>query len=284
MILLLDCNFLAWRSFHTTGKLSHNDKPTGVIFGFLSALRTLHEQFSPEKIGFCFDSPGRLKRHELCSTYKQRAITPDQDRREVSEQIQGLRCEWLKELGYGNVFWQEGYEADDVIASIIHNQLHQDFIIVSADKDLWQLLRRGEATGAGTVELWNPIKQELYSNSKFEEEWGIPVKLWSTVKAFAGCKSDNVEGIPGVGEITAAKYLDCRLSTKRMELVAEKIRQFDDGFERNLKLVKLPFPGVKTFEWREDETSSGKWKKFCEKFGMKTLASRGLPRARSLYQ
>ena len=275
MILLLDSNFLCWRSFHTTGKLSHNGKPTGVIFGFLSALRTLQEQFTPEKIGFCFDSPGKLKRHELCPTYKQRDHLPDQDRREVSEQIQGLRCEWLKELGYGNVFWQEGMEADDVIASLVHSTADDgEIVIVSADRDLWQLLRPG-------VQLWNPIKQEPYSNVKFEAEWGIPVKLWPNVKALAGCKSDNVAGIPGVGEITAAKYFAGGLNAKKAEYIAA-----DRGktISRNLPLVKLPFPGVKTFKWQEDQTSSGKWKKFCEKFGMRTLASRGLPRTRSLFQ
>ena len=241
--IITDTSYLVYRSQYG---MKGNSDP---LFSFLATIVSLKERFDSERFAFCFDG-GKLKRNDLLPTYKERPfITPEheQQRREAKSLMKRLRLEILPQLGFENIFGQKGYEADDVIASLVQNSLGEDeAVIVASDEDLYQLIRPN-------VILYNPSKDKITNEEVFSKMYdGLEVSQWSMVKALAGCRSDNVEGIKGVGEKTAAQYLNGRL--EKYSARWEKINNANKAnVEFNLRLVKLPFEGVKTFELNEDE-------------------------------
>ena len=123
--LLLDVHYLAYRSFHSIGHLSFDDYPTGVLYGiFRDVLQTM-ERFQTHRAIWCFDH-GRSKRHDILPEYKstrrnkRKEASEDEKQRhkEMKEQIKRLRTDLLPRLGFKNVFAEEGYEGDDLIAAI----------------------------------------------------------------------------------------------------------------------------------------------------------------------
>lgn len=272
-VLLIDANYITWRAFHSTGK----NLDRGTTYGFLSTLQKLRDQFQPDRIAFCFDGDGPSKREEIFPDYKgNRRIEPlavmemekEQERKKVRQEIRDLRNQHLPALGWRNVFHSPGLEADDVIASICKGNHDGPFVMVSADKDLYQLL------DSDRVRMWEPAKNRLLDSKMFRDEWGIDPARWINVKAIAGCSSDNIPGVGGVGEKTAAKHLaDARnlRGTKKWEKIQESL----ELIKFNMRLVGLPYEGTPQFKLRDDEATGGKWLKWCEANGMKGLLRRG---------
>lgn len=265
-ILLIDAPYLCYRAYFTTGRLEN-----GTIYGFLSALAKLKEKFNPQRIAFCFDGDGMPKRKEIYPPYKEnRKGGGDEEKKLVRKQIRKLRDSWLKEMGWNNVFHQRGYEADDVIASIvIMGKGHgNEYIIVSADHDLFQLLddRR--------VSMYLPQQDKLVDAEGFRKQWGIDGFKWSKVKAIAGCKTDNVPGVGRVGEKTATDYLAGRLSGKRAELIKEKVKDNQELIRFNLRLVRLPYEGTEDFRLKDDEATAKRWREWCSNNKMRSLERR----------
>ena len=293
--LLIDSNYLCWRAHHTVGMLDN-----GVTFGFLKDLRYLMDQFATSKVAFCFDI-GRSKRVKLYPDYKRRGIRTDAEQithHKVGCEINLIRNEHLPFLGFKNIFWQEGYEADDLIASIIQNREWQEeyemcgpdskwiktqvpeVVIISSDADLFQLLDEN-------VSIYNPTKKELLTEQLFSKRYGITPKQWPMVKAIAGCKSDTIQGVRGVGEKTAIKYLctygsidkegkgengEYKLLPHIRSKAFQKIEEdWDDGIADRLKLVKLPFPGVQPCLLVDDKVSEKQWRALNERMGFKSL-------------
>lgn len=270
-LLLLDCNYLARRAYHTTGKLQFDGDRTGVLFGFFRDLIVLHEEFSNCRTAFCFDHGGSVRKSVFpgykSSREKQKA---SQNKKEVQEekqfyrQVNNLRDVHLLEIGYNNVFSQPGYEADDLIASVI-GSFDGEIIIVSADQDLYQLL-------SDRVRIWNPQKQFMMTENGFRKKWGLRPRDWIKVKAIAGCSTDDIAGIKGVGEITAAKYLRGELSKGSNAHVAIKAGQ--EIIHDNKLLVRLPFPGTHIYQLKEDDVSTDKWNAVMKQLGLRSLFDR----------
>jgi DNA polymerase I len=268
--LIFDCDFLCHRAFHAMGSLSHAGEMTGVIYGFLRDLVHLREVHYTDRVVFAFDH-GVSKRKQLLSTYKGNRLPRTEEeeslRGELRRQINLLKRRYLPDLGFRNVFYEDGYEADDVIASVCRNSLPKGdvAIVVSADKDLYQLLEKDR------VIVWDVIKKRPYTEEKFRKEYGVAPAVWKQVKAIAGCNSDCVPGVRGVGDKTAAKFLAGNLPASRK--TAQAISEFvlGGGFKRNLPLVRLPFKGCPTFELREDEYSEKNWNALADRLGMVSL-------------
>jgi len=273
-LLLLDVSNLCFRHYFALPKLMHDDAPTAVLFGFLRELVSLSERFRSVRFVFAFDS-GVSLRKKACPTYKSNRHSAEREevkRRElIGEQINNLR-DILSDLGYANVFGAKGYEADDVIASISLDNVEDDVVIVSNDRDLYQLLDRGTSiwNGKYTVDL-----------ETFEREWKIPPHLWATVKAIAGCLTDCVEGIRGVGEKTAAKYIrdELKSSLKTHKAIVEGAKMWGE----NILLTRLPYEGCPKFTIREDDFSADAWKGVCDKYGFDTLRRTWPGRKRFLF-
>jgi 5'-3' exonuclease len=150
--------------------------------------------------------------------------------------------------------------------SILSDSKIDEAIIVSSDQDLYQLLH-------DRVRIWNPTKAKMITVGSFMKEWTIMPHEWVRVKACAGCRSVNIEGIVGVGEKTAVKWIldDLKPTTK----AAKKIRDNIPMYNRNLQLVTLPYPGTRRFILQDDGfVTIENWQALCDRLGMRTLRNR----------
>lgn len=274
-LLIIDTSFLAWRSFYTMGDLSYGDLPTGVLFGFLRDLRNLMELHRPTRTVFCFDY-GRGIREKRNSLYKQNRREAyeqktDEEKRtihEMRQQVELLRTELLEDIGFRNVLFEKGYESDDIIASVCHNNLRREdsAIIISEDSDLYQLL-------TPQVSIWSVRKGRMYTQEEFVEEYKINAFQWSDVKALAGCHTDNVKGIKGIGIKTAVKFLSGKLPNTHKTFKA--IIDGNKTWEKNLEYVRLPLKGTPVFRLRKDLVTEEGWKQVARRFGMRHIPGVG---------
>jgi DNA polymerase-1 len=241
--LILDVSYLCHRNFHVHGQLSYDDVPTGVVYGMLRDINTLTERFGTNNFAFCFDAKPYL-RNELYPPYKLKknlSIHKDVEESKTSlrRQIKALRDDYLPSLGYKNIFWKEGYEADDVMASVCLSP-NESAVLVSCDHDLYQLLGK-------RVSIYKPREKLWYTRHTFRAQfYGLEPKLWAEAKALAGCVADNIPGCRGVGDITAAKYLTKnKIPMTTVKYIAEWLRSSE--YVRNQRLVTLPLPGGGSF-------------------------------------
>lgn len=267
--LILDVSYLCHRAFHTTGELTHKEIPTGVIYGFLRDVVGLCEQHDTSKVVFCFDREKNLRKKILPSYKTKRHLnkTPQElaAREVLMKQIKSLRMDYLPRIGFQNVLSEVGYEADDIIASVCQNSIGPDdeAIVVSADEDLFQLL-------SGQVRIWNPHKGKCYTLQAFTRDFGIKPSKWARVKAIAGCKGDDVPGVDGVGDKTAAKFIrgECNEDSKAFK----DIQDWLPRVKENMRLVRLPFEGTPVFDLTPDRFSIQGWRSVLTDLGMKSLA------------
>jgi DNA polymerase-1 len=271
--LILDANYLSHRAKHIFGGLRDAGEATGVVYGFLRDLLTLRERFNTNRFVFCWDSP-TSKRKEILSTYKQHRVkewTEEEQEfdRMFRKQIAKLKHKYLHTIGYRNIFWQDSYEADDIIAAVCQSLVPgglDEGIIVTADRDLFQCIR-------SNISWYNPRTKTCVSKKHFIKRFGIKPKQWVKIKAIAGCNSDNVKGVPGVGEVTALLYIRGLLKKDSKKYQAIKTH-WKDIVLFNRQLVELPLKGVKPIRLVRDEVTQEGWNKVTKKLGMKSIRYR----------
>jgi DNA polymerase-1 len=270
-LLILDTNYLCHRAFHTMPELSNEDIGTGAVFGVLRDIVTLQTEFATGRTVFTFDYGGRGLRCNLSPTYKssrtERYAEEDEAqqerRRNFRAQVRELRSSYLPDIGFRNVFAAKGYEADDLIAMVAAGVTEDDeAIIISADEDLWQLLRPN-------VWHYNPTTRHATTYEKFRAKWGIDPFQWANVKAWCGCETDDVEGVEGVGPVTAAKWVAGKLPPhyKTWRLCSDNLATYN----RNLPLVRLPYPGTPACTLQPDEVTEERWQAVLDRLGIKTI-------------
>jgi len=243
------------------------------------ALADLKETFNTDRFVYCFDK-GEPYRAQILPTYKgSRAKKYDADpkmleaRQQVRDALVDLRRKWLPQIGAFNVLHQKGYEADDMIASvcIASEYRGQEKIIVSADSDLYQLLRLD-------VKIYNPRTRKILTDYMFVRKYGIRPSQWDRVKAIAGCSTDSIPGIRGVGEATAIKWLKGELKRDSVKYRAinsdeQQLDPADRVVRRNLLLTSLPYQGANHFDLEEDAYSIKGWKDMCAELGFRSLVN-----------
>jgi DNA polymerase-1 len=270
--LVVDANAVAHRAYHALGAtLSIGKLATGMAYGFLRDITLLMEQNNTDKVVFCFDTSTSHRKKDY-PNYKYRRLLDFQKlgerekaaKLEMSRQIRELCDLDLPEAGFRNVFSCKGYEADDIIASVVRESLPpgDEAIIVSSDKDLYQLLD-------DNVMMWQLHKKQMLTRAGFVKQWGIEPGQWPLVKAIAGCETDDIEGVVGVAEKLAARYVAGELS--ETSAAFKNIRIHKGLWRANLPLVTLPYDLCPVFELREDEVSAGTWNVLCRKFGINSL-------------
>jgi len=266
--LLIDSHFLCYRAFHTTGQLTHEGEATGVAFGFLRELHILREMYNPDTVVFAFDFGGTGIRGEIYPDYKlkrrNRIFTEEQKIQYASfrEQIKKLKSKILPALGYNNIFSQKGYEGDDIIAHFAEKLLGKDdAIIVTADNDLWQCLK-------DNVIWYNPSSKKVITSKSFQDKWKIDPVLWAGVKAISGCSTDGVVGLKAIGEVIAARWFsgDLKHDSKAYQKISNNIQIHN----RNIKLTRLPLPGLDLPELVSDEVTEKKGIKIEIELGIRT--------------
>lgn len=264
--LLIDANYLCHVAWHSTGGLTFEGVETGVAFGLINKIESLIDLYVASHVAIAFDGKGKGIRVGMNPQYKSSRRTKEytEEEREAKrlfdEQVERLRIELLPEMGFNNVFSVQGYEADDIIASVAEDLHIRDFgVIASGDNDLWQCLRENV--------IWhNPRSGKTVTAESFRKEWGIMPDMWASVKALAGCKSDDVIGIRGIGEKTAAKWYSGALkpSTKKYNDIVENIHVHNE----NIDLVRLPLSCLRLPTLRDDEITEAKKNRIKKRLGM----------------
>lgn len=268
--LIIDVSYICHRNFHALKNMPAADIGTEVIFGFLHDVVRFQNRHGADNVVFCFDY-GEPLRKQIFPKYKisrekRHRKEPRDDRKRrgrLDRQMHRLRKRYLKEIGYQNILYQKGYEADDIIASVALN-IEDEAIIVSADHDFFQLLRPN-------VMIWNPNAQHMTTHESFRKEFGLEPEQWAMVKALAGCKTDDVPGIEGIGEKTAAKFVAGFLDHeyKAYKTIMKKLAIW----KRNMPLVKLPYQGVNKFKLHKDKVTQKSWRAFARRKHMRSLLS-----------
>ncbi len=198
-ILLLDSNSLMHRAYHALPNLkSSKGLYTGAIYGFLSILLKIIKEQNPTHIAAAFDLHGPTFRHEMYKDYKATRKPMDE---ELRQQVEPLK-ELITAMGIKIVSMQ-GYEGDDILGTL-SKRFDDDCIIVTGDRDSFQLVSPTTKvfwTKKGVSDI------EVYDVQRLLQD-GFTVEQFIDYKALRGDTSDNVPGIPGVGEKTAKQLLD----------------------------------------------------------------------------
>ncbi len=195
---LLDGSSYIYRAFFAIPHLSTSSGlPTNATLGFTNMLLKMLKDKSPEYMAVVFDAKGPTFRHEAYKPYK---ITRPAMPHNLSAQIVSI-----KEIVDGlNILMieVEGYEADDIIATICQKMAGKRYKIniVTGDKDLIQLVSED-------VILWDSMKNKITDLSKVREKFGIEPPQLPDVLGLAGDSIDNIPGVPGIGEKTAIKLI-----------------------------------------------------------------------------
>ncbi len=201
-LVVVDGHSLLYRAFFAVPPLSTKDgTPTNAVYGFLRMLLKLWREEQPDYFVVTFDAPTPTFRHRLFAEYKAtRAKAPDAFRPQVP-----LLKQLLKTMGIA--FWElEGYEADDLMGVIVRKarQKGLQVILVTGDMDALQLVGEGVTAlmpKRGISEI------ERYDAERVLQEFGVPPERIPDLKGLAGDNSDNLPGVPGVGEKTARELL-----------------------------------------------------------------------------
>jgi DNA polymerase-1 len=193
-IYLIDASSYIHRAYHAIKGLSNsNGLPTNAIFGFTKMLIKLLDEKSPDYVAVAFDARGPTFRHEIFKNYKANRPPMPED--------MAVQIPYIKEVVAGldiAMFEKEGYEADDIIATIAmlggSQGLH--VVIVSGDKDFRQTL-------SPHTMMWDPMNDKLIGYDTLKRDYRIEPEQIIEVMALSGDSADNIPGIPGVGEKTA---------------------------------------------------------------------------------
>ena len=194
-LFLVDGNSQMYRAYHAIRGLTGPDgRSTNAVFGFITMLRKLVTEQSPELIAAAFDLKGPTFRHELAADYKaNRRPMPD----DLVEQVPRVH-EACAALGVP-IVTRQGFEADDVIGSLAARAVDAglDVAIVTGDKDFFQLVD-------DRIHVFNPRDEGAwFDEAGVQEKFGVRPDQVVDVLALMGDASDNVKGVPGVGEKSA---------------------------------------------------------------------------------
>lgn len=256
---IFDVNNVVARCFYAMPPLIVKDRPTGAMVGFLKAVIDLKDETAATGLAFCFDK-GESLRKKVLPQYQanrkadQNGFDPNKDKKYLDRQLYELRTSILPRIGMKNILAVDGYEADDLVAAVCCHWAVKQGIIVSSDKDLFQCL---ECNVHKRIDQYDLGKKETVTYRSFENKYGVRPNEWSMVKAMAGCTSDNIPGVQGVGEITAIKYINGVLP--KTHVTYKRIKDSANLIERNEMLVTLPYVGLKQPELHEDEDTYDSW-------------------------
>ena len=199
-LMILDGNSIVNRAYYGVRPLNAPDgTPTNAIYGFVAILQRLLEEQQPQAVCVSFDLKAPTFRHQQYEAYKaQRKGMPE----ELAAQMPILK-EVLDAMGIRR-YELEGFEADDILgtAAAICEKSGWDCVIVTGDKDSLQLIT--DTTSVCNVKTrMGQTETVLYTPERFQEEYGFAPPLMVDLKALMGDSSDNIPGVPGVGEKTA---------------------------------------------------------------------------------
>ena len=199
-IYLIDGSSFCYRAYYAIRELSTSKgMPTNAIYGVINMLRKLIKEHEPGMMTVIFDMKGPTKRHEKYEEYKiHRKPMPD----ELSEQMPRIK-EVITAYNIP-IFELEGYEADDIIATLAEKAKEKglDVTIVTGDKDALQLIDKH-------VKVLSPYSdmETRYGRKEVMDKYGVYPERMIELMALVGDATDNVPGVKGIGKVTAEKLI-----------------------------------------------------------------------------
>lgn len=238
-VFIIDGSSYLYRAYHAMPPLSTSKgQPTGAIKGVTNMLMTLKKDSEGSPIIVVFDAKGKTFRSEIYKEYKaNRPPMPD----DLRKQLEPLK-EICKAIGFP-LIEISGVEADDVIATLVKKAKEKKFkaVVSTLDKDLMQLVEDPNIT------IMNTMKHQIFTEDKVFEKFGVQPNQIRDMLALVGDSSDNIPGVPKVGQKTAAKWLNEYKSLDGIKdnaesikgVVGENLRNSLADLERNVELVSL---------------------------------------------
>ena len=256
-VLLIDGLNIFLRAFAVNGSLNEKGVPVGGITGFMKSLAFAIREMEPTRVIVVYDGAGGSKRRrKIKPSYKAnrtpKRVTKFDAFNSLEEEKEAMKIQFRRLLSYLellpiDVYGIDNVEADDVIAYLSQNIFEDEVIIMSADQDFLQLVN-------DRIVVWSPNKRKYYTKEQIFTEYGIPAHNFLMYKCLLGDKSDNLEGIKGLGakkmtkvipEITGREidldYL-VHYATTQDTLMHKRIVENKDTLEINKKMMSLKDP------------------------------------------
>ncbi len=288
-LFLIDAHGLCYRSYFAIKGLSTSSgQATNAVYGFTNTLRKILRDFKPEYLAVCFDVGKKTRRQERFAEYKIHRPSMPEDLISqlplIKDVVSAFRLP---------IFELEGFEADDVIATIAQKVSKEDIetVIVSADKDMLQLVDR-------RVKVWNVQKDMMIGSKEAKEMLGIEPDKVTDYLGLAGDQSDNIPGVLGIGEVTARDLINeygtiehmlAHIDKLKSEKIKEKLLAQKDMaiFSKELATLDARVPIKFTLEdLRVSEPDNRRlsdlfqnleFRKFAEEFSSQTTAEKKIP-------
>ena len=272
---ILDGHSHCYQAYYAiTAKLTTPDgKPANAVYGFTRMLQKLLREHHPEYVVVVFDTKYATHRHNSYAEYKaNRKPTPAELQAQIPLIYKVVRAYNIP------IYAARGYEADDIISALVKklSEKNVEIIIATSDKDMEQLL-------SPQVKIFNAKKGVMIDQETLFREKGIRPEQVVDVLSLSGDSSDNVPGVPGIGNKTALELIQKwgslesvlssidQISGKKRQ---ENLRVFSDQARLSQKLIKLyseiPIP-IDMNACKLDTTENTKLKKLFREFGFNTL-------------
>ncbi|KAB8310580.1 DNA polymerase I [Erwinia endophytica] len=230
-LILVDGSSYLYRAYHAFPPLTNRvGEPTGAMYGVLNMLRSLLLQYKPSHVAVVFDARGKTFRDELFEHYKSHRPPMPDDLRAQIEPLHNM----VKAMGLP-LLAVSGVEADDVIGTLAleAGKIGKPVLISTGDKDMAQLV-------TPDITLINTMNNAILGPDEVVEKYGIPPALIIDFLALMGDASDNIPGVPGVGEKTA-------------QALIQGLGGIKDIYENLDKVASLSFRGAKTMAARLEQ-------------------------------
>ena len=263
-VLIIDALNLMLRNYIVNPSLSSNGQPIGGLKGFLQSLQKLCRETKPDAVVIAWDGQGGSnRRKQMNKNYKEgrKPIRLNRDIRNLTESEEVTNKIWqqtrlvdmLNQLPISQIMLPM-VEADDVIAQVVKAPIFHDWqkVIVSSDKDFIQVCTEN------TI-LYRPIQKKILNSKSIVEEYGIHPNNFVLARAIVGDKSDNLDGIRGIGLRTVAKKFPCMAegefitidmlmemceSAEKQAKVHTSIMEGREVIENNYKIMQLYSPSI----------------------------------------
>ncbi len=226
--ILLDGNSFCYRAFYAVRDLrTAKNEPTNAVFGFITMLDKVIKDVDPDGVAVTFDMRGPTFRHKKYEDYKiQRPPMPE----DLAAQIPVIK-EVIEAMNIP-IFQMEGYEADDILATLakkLEKAGHETYL-VTGDKDMLQLVTK-------KIKVLNPQKDNfIYDEAAVKQRFGVGPNRVVEIMALMGDASDNIPGVPGIGDKTASKLI---VEYGTLENVLKNISNIKgDKLKENLQTYK----------------------------------------------
>ncbi len=238
-LYLIDGTAYIYRAYHAIRDLANSKGlPTNAVFGFTRMLLKLIEDHAPEYAAMFFDAKGPTFRHEIYEAYKANRPPMPED--------MAVQIPYIKEVTAGfnlPIFEEPGFEADDLIGTYARLGENAGFtvVMVTGDKDFMQLVTDKSV-------IWDPMKDKTTNAAGIKETLGVSPEQMVDVMGLSGDTSDNVPGVPGIGQKTAVDLIQTfgslealyeNLHTVTRKKQKENLIEFKDQAVLSKKLVTI---------------------------------------------